>query len=368
MCVFRTFPSRGMFRWSRGHPPPPLTAPTPTLIFPTMCNQPTPDQRQIIVPASRKEWLALRTKDGTSTDTAALFGCSPYLTLFELWHRKKLGLNVELKATKRMERGNAREAAIAADIAADSGWTIRPMKEYVRLADSRIAASFDFQITDGFTHPLSAGCTHDADGTIFEIKRVNFRQYKQGWLIEDGVAIEAPPHIEFQVQTQMLVSGCACAVIGADIGEDSDIILIRPRHEGMIAAITERWAKLWTSVEANEPPEPDYVADSEFIIGRGQFVDVGSVIEADTLAGLKQIAVEYKRQSKAESAAEKAKKAAKAQIVSMIGGAEKVMDNGRVLISASMVGPCEVPAFVKNGSRNIRVYADVPDENTQEAV
>ena len=39
-------------------------------------------------------WLAARTHDLTSTEIAALFGCSPYLTKFELWHRKHDGADV----------------------------------------------------------------------------------------------------------------------------------------------------------------------------------------------------------------------------------------------------------------------------------
>jgi predicted phage-related endonuclease len=67
----------------------------------------------IITPDSQDHWLQLRTQDVTSTESAALFGMSPYVTQFELWHRKKSGEQPEFKTNERMRWGNRLEAAIA---------------------------------------------------------------------------------------------------------------------------------------------------------------------------------------------------------------------------------------------------------------
>ena len=58
--------------------------------------------RESIIPASEEEWLKLRTLDVTSTESPALFGLSPYMTKFELWHRKKSGEVYTIKDNERM--------------------------------------------------------------------------------------------------------------------------------------------------------------------------------------------------------------------------------------------------------------------------
>jgi hypothetical protein len=75
----------------------------------------------IITPDSQDHWLQLRTQDVTSTESAALFGMSPYVTQFELWHRKKSGEQPEFKTNERMRWGNRLEAAIAHGIAEERG-------------------------------------------------------------------------------------------------------------------------------------------------------------------------------------------------------------------------------------------------------
>ena len=103
--------------------------------------------RQIIEYTSEDEWHALRAADLTSTDIAALLGISPYLTKYELWHRKRDGLHVASEPTERMRWGNRLESAIAQGIADDNDWLVRARKTYTRLPGLRIGASFDFEIT-----------------------------------------------------------------------------------------------------------------------------------------------------------------------------------------------------------------------------
>ena len=102
--------------------------------------------REIIECASEAEWLALRERDVTSTETAALFGCSPYLTEYELWHRKTGQLPVEFEVNQRMVWGNRLESAIAMGIAEDFGLIVEPFKVYMRIPELRMGSSFDFKI------------------------------------------------------------------------------------------------------------------------------------------------------------------------------------------------------------------------------
>ena len=96
-----------------------------------------------IIPFTTEEaWLQARQRDVTSTESAALFGMSPYVTRYDLWHRKRSGTAPEFKTNDRMKWGNRLEAAIAHGIAEEQGWEIRPMKEYMRDPDARMGSSY----------------------------------------------------------------------------------------------------------------------------------------------------------------------------------------------------------------------------------
>ena len=76
--------------------------------------------REILVPDNEAQWLEWRKADLTSTEIAALFGASPYTTVYELYHRKAGALPAEaFEVNERMKWGNRLEAAIAAGIAED---------------------------------------------------------------------------------------------------------------------------------------------------------------------------------------------------------------------------------------------------------
>ena len=97
--------------------------------------------REVIPYTTREAWLAERARDITSTDVAALFGVSPYLTRFELWHRKHgtpEAAPEELDDVERVRWGQRLQDAIARGAGEDRGWAIHPETDYVRIADLRI--------------------------------------------------------------------------------------------------------------------------------------------------------------------------------------------------------------------------------------
>jgi len=83
---------------------------------------------EILNPPDEKSWLALRKNDITSTESPALFGLSPYSTLFELYHTKR-GVEAGFPDNDRITWGQRLQDVIAAGIAADQGWTVRRMDE-----------------------------------------------------------------------------------------------------------------------------------------------------------------------------------------------------------------------------------------------
>jgi len=133
---------------------------------------------------TKEAWLSDRHKDVTSTQVAALFGCSPYTTPFKLWHEKQASVPVAITQSERMTWGTRLESAVATGIAEDEKLTVRRLPYYIRNEELRLGASFDYEITG-------------SDG-LLEVKTVDGMQFKRGWIV-DGEHVEAPPHIELQV-------------------------------------------------------------------------------------------------------------------------------------------------------------------------
>ena len=320
--------------------------------------------RITIAPESEQHWLDLRTQDLTSTDVAALFGLSPYKTLFELWHEKKSGEIVRLTENDRMRWGRRLEATVANGIAEDQGWLIRPFKEYMRLDDGlRIGASFDFRIITKFGNndhghgmnldPNGRGWTRDDsdDDAILEIKTVDFLAFRDGWTIDDGF-IEAPPHIEIQVQHQMLVSGLRRAYIGVMVGGNRIEVIERRADDAVHAGIIAKAAEFWQSIADNRAPEPVMPDDAQAVIRMYQFAEPGRVLDARGDARIASLLREYHRLRREASDLNELADVHKAELLQIIGEAEKVIsDVGTV--SAGIVGPTTI-SYERKPYRNFR--------------
>lgn len=294
---------------------------------------------ETIQPTEEKHWLELRRQDVTSTETSALFELSPYMTAFELWHRKHDSIDVEFKVNARMVWGTRLQDSIAAGVAQDEGWKIRRMTEYIRDTDLKAGASFDFEIIF-------------PDGTfgILEIKNVDALAFRDGWIIE-GDNVEAPPHIEVQIQQQLFLSERKVAYIAALIGGNRVVLIKREPDNAVIEAIRKRIKEFWISVETHSEPKPDFARDSDFIAHLYSYAEPGKVFNADEK--LSKIAYAYKQAATEQKAAEQKKDAAKAEILTIIGTAEKVVGPWGS-ISAGMTGPCHVE-YEREGFRNFRI-------------
>lgn len=308
---------------------------------------PSADVRESIVPISKEAWLGLRAQDITSTETAALFGCSPYITHYELWHRKRQAAITNLSPNERMEWGTRLQDAIAHGLAEDNKLAIRAMPEYIRLPALRIGSSFDYRI---IRFENAADCA--ADG-LLEVKNVDSLAYREGWAVDDA-GVEAPPHIEIQVQHQLLVSGLGFAKIGALVGGNKGTLIPRVRDEKIIAAIKSKVAAFWLSIQEGREPAPNFERDAEFIAKLHSFAEPGSQADMKADTALAELAREYKFLGDAAKTAEDGRKALKAKILLKIGDVEKVTGDG-FTVTAGMIGPTHVEAFDKEGFRSFRI-------------
>lgn len=279
----------------------------------------------IINYTTEAEWLAERQKDITSTESAALFGESPYTTKFELWHRKHSGVAPEFETNERMGWGNHLEAAIANGLAAQYGWVIEPMKSYWRRLDIRMGSSFDFIITN-----LEGGAAH------LEIKNVDFLQFRDKWLEHDDGFVEAPAHIEIQVQHQMAVSGFKRSFIGALIGGNRAVVLERQRDEQVIAGLEQTITAFWQTVDTGQEPPPIMPADADAVIRLNRYAEPGKILDASGDEKIEALVTNYKLACNDRDALDEQAEVFKAELMIAIGDAEKVVTTGWT-ISAGLI-------------------------------
>jgi len=301
-------------------------------------------KREIIIPDSHDHWLNLKTRDISSTEVSALFGLSKYITEYELYFRKKDGIAINIEPAERMRWGTRLESAIARGVAEDKGWIVRPMKEYIRLTDLRMSASFDYclQSNDG------------QDFAILEIKNVDGLIYKNEWIEHEDGTFEAPPGIELQVQMQMLTSGLSIAYIAALIGGNRVCLIQRERDDAICEKLITACAIFWERIANGIPPPPNFERDADFISSLYQSVEPGTVMDAYGDHEIEMLVKKYKESAELAKQYEAQKQAAKAELLMRVGDHEKVKGDG-FSISCGIIGPATV-SYERASYRDFRCF------------
>jgi len=305
--------------------------------------------REVIAFTSEDAWKKARSVDITSTTVSALFGLSPYLTKFELFHRLRGGLQVADEPNERTRWGKLLQDAIAQGVSEEREWTIRPMREYIRLSEQRIGASFDFRIVNGETDfDTFIGDESDREDYVLEVKNVDGLEFKRGW-IETDYGLEAPAHIEIQVMHQLLVSGLTRCFIAALVGGNRVALLERVFDQAVGDAILAACAAFWRDPE----PEPDFRQDAKTIGLLYGYSEPGKVVTADgELASLFRQYAGYKAVARE---ADKNAEACKAEILTLIGDAERVEGDTWFALTKTQA-PTVVETYTRKASRPMRFY------------
>lgn len=282
----------------------------------------------IIPIESEAQWLQERAKDVTSTQVSALFDCCPYLTHFELWHQKRNGIVEAFEANERMAWGSRLERTIAEGFAEERGFhCLRRLSSYSRIDEHRLGASFDY-VADTLQAVPSPS-------VLIECKNVDGYEFAEKWTEH-----EAPPHIELQVATQMLVSGIGRSFIVALVGGNRLAVYERWADSAIEAKIIEKVDAFWSSVDAGIAPQPDYVRDADLLLSRIYNRTEGREIEAD--ATVQELIDQWLG---AKAMADNVRPL-QARIAELIGTASKVRTpHGRLNCGAD-----------KNGVRSFRYY------------
>lgn len=258
---------------------------------------------QIFKTDNKKDWLELRAKDVTSTEISALCDSSPYMSEFELYHKKKEGDLGEIPDNKAMLWGRRMEPVIAQAVKEDFGLDIRLLDVYMRHDDEpNMGSSFDYEIIN------------HADGPgILEIKNVAYSVYKEQW-----TETEAPEHIELQLQQQLEISGREWGVIAAFVGFGQIVLYTRKRDHEMGKNMRKLVSAFWKRVEDSNPPAPNFDLDSEYIIAIHSRAG-DAVADHSNDVHLTNLAKEYKCATEGEKEHKDRKKAIKAEFYSMVG-------------------------------------------------
>lgn len=319
------------------------------------------------IPETDAIWKGLRKHDITSTESAALFGLSPYMSKFELYHRKRLKDVTEIQMNDRMLWGQRMEAIIAEGIGADNGVVVRKVPEYVRIVRSRMGATFDFEIAGvnlgimdrsrreyGSTTLLQQMFLDHGPG-LFEIKATGYVEFRDNWTRNDDKTIEAPGHIEIQLQHQLHVKDSyEWGAIGVLVAGNSPKVTARMRDHEVGQGLEAACIQLWEDIKAGSEPDPTFPDDAPLIKSlNGQIAD-GKIYDGREDAELERLCNMYDDGLNAEGIGKAKKEQASAEIMKRIGDAGRALLKG-FGISSWIQADANIEAHVRKGGRRLKI-------------
>jgi predicted phage-related endonuclease len=250
-----------------------------------------------------------RSKVVGASEVAALFDAHPWLTRFELFHRKAGSISTpDFAGSERAFWGTLLEPAIIQ--AACERYGIERAETPKRLDNGAGLGGHPDQVVI---------CPKRGRG-ILEVKTAD-------WLVAKGWGDEPPLNYLLQVMSYAGLAGCTWGDVIVLVGGNE---LRRFEYEfrpAIYAEIEKRVAAFWSSVRAGEAPKPDYTRDGSAISAlypdaTDEVVDLRTNnLAAD--AGARWLAGKaLERQGKAQA------EAAQAEIMDKIGDAGVALLDG----------------------------------------
>lgn len=179
----------------------------------------------------------------------------------------------------------------------------------------------------------------------------------QGKCVDPGVFFqewqaEPPLWVLIQHQAEYLLTGRETGGVVCLVRDRLFSTLLHEvdAHEGTMRAIERAVAEMEERVANREPPPPDFQRDAELLGQLHRHATKGKTVDMSHDNRLVELAATYMRHSNAIDGADEARKAIKAEILTKIGDASKVLVNGYVIgapevaaspdkvITADMVG------------------------------
>lgn len=193
--------------------------------------------------ASEEQWHSLRAKNVGGSEVGALFGVSPFITAYSLWHEKAGKVPPEfVKENERMRWGKLLEPLIGQEMGRKLNWKITPARHYITHDTvAGMGCSLDFDVVD-----------HEWGPGIVETKVVfDYSDYMRDWSDD-----RAPPSYELQMQHQLACTGYSWGAIVLFCAQTGTLqpALIRRPNEKATAAILEKVVEFWDTIRAGTPP------------------------------------------------------------------------------------------------------------------
>lgn len=313
-------------------------------------------RRGLALEKNREKWLATRARNINSSEVAALFGLSPYMTPLELWALKKGLITDGFKDNDRAAAGRHLEPGIASWAEEKWGIKSKPFKDYLEEPAQRIGSSFDFELVEWPDAPVQ-GWT----GRVpVEIKMVDFLQFhgsfKAGyqdrkWNADDLEDIQAPPHIELQLQQEMMESGAPFGIIIVCVAGNTLHKIVRLRNDVIIGKIRDRIAQFWADVDAGREPSADYERDAETIKRLYARPDPRAAVAPEDQPRLMAAIDRATQAAEEKKAAAEVEETAKAEVMDILRECELAIlpDGSKASWKAD-----------KNGRRSLRLTAAPP--------
>lgn len=199
-----------------------------------------------ITPRDDAHWHNLRRTHVGASESAALFGLSPWLTPWQLYHIKR-GALPGMADNDVLRTGRHFEPAIASYAA--EKFDLRLQKVHRYISDDTtpgMGASLDYETAEGERMPA-------------EIKMSLFGD---GWEWEGDRLTSAPEHYVIQCQHQIAVTNAKAALLIAWAGFNVRTMVI-PRSDTIIASLRTRIAQFWDDVKHDREPPVDFQMDGD---------------------------------------------------------------------------------------------------------
>ncbi len=281
---------------------------------------------------------AFRASVVGASEVAALFDSSPWLTRFELWHRKTGTIAtpefnaINPDGTPENERvyfGVKLEPLVIE--AACERWGYKPIDTAHQLDNGNgLGGHPDRLVTDR------------GEKVVLEVKTAD-------WLVAKKWGEEPPLHYLLQNMAYQGLAGCVRGDMIVLVGGNELRRFQYDFRPKLYAEIEARVAEFWRTVRDNEPPRPDYTRDKDTLAE--MYGDAGdTVIDLRLDNRMPDLAAEYLAAKEWQKKADTAVEAAQAEILEKIGNNAMAMVEGYsvkvptvagkpdTIITAEMVG------------------------------
>lgn len=284
---------------------------------------------EIIRPADRAEWLAVRKHDVTASDAAALLGIHPYKTAFELW-AEKTGRKPDQEDNDVFRRGRAMEYAAIDFLREDyPDWKITHSynNRYFRDVEHRIGAT-----PDAFVR------IPDRKGLgIIQIKSASDYSVK-GWIDPETRELTPPLHVAVQAIIEATLTEASYALValivsghGLKLHPPVEIPLV-PK---LMTKVRSEVADFWRVTEAGGHPDTDWKRDGALI--EELYEPNGDVVDLSNDNILPAICDEKARIASEKGVIEKRLKEIKAEMLDKMRGASAArISDGRVITAKTV--------------------------------